>query len=288
MNGTLTNRTIGSYTLTKWLGAGGMGEVYKATHISTRQPAAVKVLSQAAQSARFQNEAYIQASVHHPNIAALYDYVLHKDNPCIVMEYVEGPTLEKLIARHRRLPEAFALQLLEQITSAVAHLHREGIIHRDIKACNVKVSTEGTAKLLDFGIAKAAYTPRLTREGYVIGTTYAMSPEQFQNQVDITSDCWALGVLLYEMLTGYRPFDGRTETEIRIKIERGEYMPPDLLMPDLSKNSKKIIKKLLTPQPHQRLTAAQLLKRLRKPEGSVLTRVAEWGLEFINLIFSSL
>ncbi len=288
MHGTLTNRTIGSYTLTKWLGAGGMGEVYKAIHISTRRLAAVKVLSQSAQAARFQNEAYIQASVRHLHIAALYDYVSGQKYPCIVMEYVEGPTLEQLIARHRRLPEAFALQLLEQLTSAVAHLHQEGIIHRDLKTCNVKVTADGTAKLLDFGIAKAAYTPRLTREGYVIGTTYAMAPEQFQNQVSTPADCWALGVLFYEMVTGHRPFEGRTETEIRVKIERGAYMAPDLLIPDLSRNSKKIIKKLLIPQPHQRLTAAQLLQRLRKPKGSVLARVAEWGLEFMSLKFMSL
>ncbi len=109
MRGGLSNRTIGKYTLTKWLGSGGMGEVYKAEHVSTRLPAAIKILSRSDQAARFQNEAYIQASVKHPNITALYEYVIEDGLPCIIMEYVEGPTLEKLILRHRRLPEAYAL-----------------------------------------------------------------------------------------------------------------------------------------------------------------------------------
>ncbi len=276
MRGGLSHRTIGKYALTKWLGSGGMGEVYKAEHVATHQPAAVKILSRSDQTARFQNEAYIQASVQHPHMAALYEYVVEDGYPCIVMEYVEGPTLEKLIARHRRLPEAFALQLLEQTASAVAHLHARGIIHRDLKSCNIKVTPEGKAKLLDFGIAKAAYTPRLTREGYVIGTTYSMAPEQFQNRVGVESDCWSLGVLLYEMLTGYRPFDGKTETEIRVKIERGEYMAPDLLIPDLSRTTRKIIRKLLTHQPKNRLSAVQLLPLLHNPEETPLARLMDW------------
>ncbi len=276
MRGGLSHKTIGKYALTKWLGSGGMGEVYQAEHITTHQPAAVKILSRADQAARFQNEAYIQASVQHPHIAALYEYVVEEGYPCIIMEYVEGPTLEKLIARHRRLPEAFALKLLEQIASAVVYLHKKEIIHRDLKTCNIKVTTDAISKLLDFGIAKAAYTPRLTREGYVIGTTYSMAPEQFQNHVGKESDCWALGVLLYEMLTGYRPFDGKTETEIRIKIERGEYMAPDLLIPDLSRTSRKIIRKLLTHTPKNRPTAAQLLEILHKPKEGPIERLTNW------------
>ncbi|TDB68836.1 serine/threonine protein kinase [Arundinibacter roseus] len=281
MRGGLSNRTIGKYMLTKWLGSGGMGEVYKAEHISTRLPAAIKILSRTDQAARFQNEAYIQASVKHPNIAALYEYVIEDGLPCIIMEYVEGPTLEKLIMRHRRLPEAYALQLLEQLVSAVVLLHEHGIIHRDIKSCNIKITTEGEARLLDFGIAKAAYTPRLTQEGYVIGTTYSMAPEQFQNRVSEHSDCWSLGVLLYEMLTGYRPFDGKTETEIRVKIERGMYMSPDLLVPELSRHSRKLIKRLLTHQPKNRMTAAELLDLLRNPEETPLARLSGWLAGFI-------
>jgi eukaryotic-like serine/threonine-protein kinase len=276
MQAGLPYKTIGQYSLTRWLGSGGMGDVYQAEHLFTRQPAAIKVLSRIDQTARFQNEAYIQASVRHPHIAVLYEYVMEGQHPCIVMEYVEGPTLEKLIARHRRLPEATALRILEEVVSAVAHLHERGIIHRDLKSCNIKITSSGAPKLLDFGIAKAAYTPRLTREGYVIGTTYAMAPEQFQNHVGLESDCWSLGVLLYEMLTGYRPFDGKTETEIRIKIERGHYMAPDLLIPNLSKPSRRIIRRLLTPQSRQRMTAAQLLEALRYPVPTPLTRLSHW------------
>jgi eukaryotic-like serine/threonine-protein kinase len=254
---------IRGYALTQWLGSGGMGEVYQALHHATRQPAAIKILHHPDQAARFRNEAYIQSSVKHPHIAALYDFVMEGPTPCIIMEYVEGITIEKLIKRQGRLPEAFVWKLFEQIVSAVAYLHERGIIHRDLKPGNVKINRESVAKLLDFGIAKAAYTPKLTQEGYIVGTAHYMAPEQFNGKVGMQSDCWALGVLLYEMLTGHLPFDGRTETEVRIKVEQGNYTEPDLLAPDLSKKSKHLIHKLLKPAQAQRMSSVMLLRELR-------------------------
>lgn len=272
------NRNIRGYILTQWLGSGGMGEVYQAQHQHTRQTAAVKVLNRIDQVERFRNEAYVQSSVKHPNIASLYEYSIENGIPCIVMEYVEGLTLERLIKRQGALPENFVWKVLEQMVAAVLHLHTNNIFHRDLKPANIKVTKESVVKLLDFGIAKAAYTPKLTQEGYIVGTSFYMAPEQFQGKGNIQSDCWALGVILYEMLTGQLPFDGKTETETRIKIERGEYMAPNLINPHISKKSKRIIEKLLQTNPKKRITAEILLSELRgdTDPNNIFHKVSGW------------
>lgn len=269
-------QNIKGYILTQWLGSGGMGEVYQAQHQTSRRLAAVKVLYRTDQAARFKNEAYIQASVQHPHIAALYEYTIENGTPCIIMEYVEGITLEKLIKRQGRLPESFVWKVMEQIVLAVVHLHEKNIIHRDLKPGNVKVNRESVAKLLDFGIAKSVYTPKLTQEGYIVGTSHYMAPEQFQNKVGIESDCWALGVLFYEMLTGYLPFDGRSETEVRLKIEKGNYTAPDLLVPEVSKKSKRLIQRLLKANAASRMNANELLTALQNPDNNPLFSITEW------------
>jgi serine/threonine protein kinase len=271
------NKNIKGYVLMQWLGSGGMGEVYQAQHKATRQLAAVKVLNRIDQVERFRNEAYVQASVKHPNIAALYEYSIENGLPCIVMEYVEGLTLERLIKRQGALPENFVWKVFEQIVSAVTHLHENGIFHRDLKPANIKITKESVAKLLDFGIAKAAYTPKLTQEGYIVGTSYYMAPEQFSGKGNVTSDCWALGVMLYEMLTGYLPFDGKTDTEIRVKIERCEYIAPNLIVPTISKKSKRLIEKLLQPNPQKRFSSVALLHELRgESSEGLVDKITNW------------
>lgn len=275
---------IRGYVLTQWLGSGGMGEVYQAQHQSSRRPAAVKVLYRADQAARFRNEAYIQASIQHPHIAALYEYTVENGIPCIIMEYVEGITLEKLIKRQGRLPESFVWKIMEQITLAMVHLHEKDIIHRDLKPGNVKVNRESFAKLLDFGIAKSAYTPKFTQEGYIVGTSHYMAPEQFQSKVGIQSDCWSLGVLFYEMLTGYLPFDGRSETEVRVKIEKGQYTAPDLLVPQISKRSKRLINRLLKNNMSHRMTASELLHELQNPDKVGVFSISEWMENLTDLV----
>ncbi len=272
------NKNIRGYVLTQWLGSGGMGEVYQAQHQHTRQSAAVKVLNRIDQVERFRNEAYVQSSVKHPNIAALYEYSVENGIPCIVMEYVEGLTLERLIKRQGALPENFVWKILEQMAAAVVHLHSNNIFHRDLKPANIKVTKESVVKLLDFGIAKAAYTPKLTQEGYIVGTSFYMAPEQFQGKGSVQSDCWALGVILYEMLTGQLPFDGKTETETRIKIERGEYMAPNLINPHISKRSKRLMERLLQTNPKKRITAEALLSELRgeTDPNKLFNKVSDW------------
>jgi eukaryotic-like serine/threonine-protein kinase len=259
------NQKINGFTLTQWIGSGGMGQVYKAKNETTGQVAAIKILNRKEQAGRFKNEAYIQSSVKHPSIAAVFDYQIESGNPCIIMEYVEGITLDKIIKTQGKLPEPFVNKVMKQMASAVAYLHEKKIIHRDLKPANLKVNQHQIAKLLDFGIAKASYTPRLTQEGYIVGTAHYMAPEQFKNQDSVQSDCWALGVMMYQMLTGQLPFEGRTDTEVRRKIEQGNYTEPNLLSPEIKPRMRTIIKQLLRVNPENRMTSKNLLMYLEKP-----------------------
>lgn len=258
-------QTIRGYTLTHWLGAGGMGEVYRALHIPTQRTVAVKLLSRAELSGRFRNEAAVQASVRHPHIALLYEFFVENGLSCLVMEFVEGPTLQQHLRRTGPLPEDAAFRLLGQLASALTYLHERGIVHRDLKAGNVKITPSGNVKILDFGLARAGDSPKLTSEGHVVGTASSMAPEQFTGEATPASDCWALGVLLYHMLTGYPPFGGATDSEIGRLIQKADFLPPTRLRPDLSPFAQRLIERLLTVAPDRRLTARQVQEALRDP-----------------------
>ncbi|RRB00091.1 serine/threonine-protein kinase [Larkinella rosea] len=259
------NQPIRGYTLTQWVGSGGMGEVYQAYHTATQRTVAIKMLSRVEQAERFRNEAAVQASLRHPHIALVYEFFVENNLSCLVLEYIEGPTIEQYIKKSGPLSEEVAWNLLAQIASAMDYLHNRGIVHRDLKAGNVKIARQGKAKLLDFGLARFANSPKLTHEGYVIGTTGSMAPEQFSGQSSSASDCWALGVLLYEMLTGQSPFGGSTLSEISRRIQKADYVAPQKLNPRLSKASERLIDKLLTVSPDRRFTARQVVEALRHP-----------------------
>jgi eukaryotic-like serine/threonine-protein kinase len=260
----LIGKNINGYIIKQFIGAGGMGEVYKAEHPHLNRTVAVKVLFQDSQKARFQNEAYIQASIRHENIAAMYEYTVFENKPCIIMEFIEGQTLDKYIQQKGKLKNDELLAIFKQIVGAIAHLHQNQIIHRDIKPSNIKIMNDGTIKLLDFGISKASYTPKLTQQGFVVGTTEYMAPEQFRNEVSLKSDVWALGVLLYEMATGYPPFEDQNYLFIRQKIEKGVYTNPSLLNPTLSSFTIEVLSKCLKLNPLQRITSTQLYSQLNK------------------------
>ena len=221
--------TLGPYSVTAKIGEGGMGEVYRARDTKLDRDVALKVLPQAFTDdpdrlARFEREAKVLASLNHPNIGHIYGLEEAEGQKALVLELVEGPTLADRIAQGP-IPVDEALPIAKQIAEALEAAHERGVIHRDLKPANIKVREDGMVKVLDFGLAKAfepeagsvsasmsptmSLTAAATQMGMVIGTAAYMAPEQASGKVvDKRADIWAFGVVLYEMLTGTRPFAG--------------------------------------------------------------------------------
>lgn len=265
----LLNSYIGDYHLTDFLGAGGMGEVYLAVHVKIDRVAAIKILTcfdpQSKYSQRFINEARIQAGLHHPNIATLYDFIEFEGRMCIIMEYVDGQTLYERINDRGPLPIKEALIIFQAIAQAIAYIHQKGILHRDIKSNNIKINSSGQVKLLDFGIAKDTITPQLTLDGHYVGSLYYLSPEQLMGKkVDRQSDIWSLGILLCEMITGKLPFESRSLNELYEKIKNADHVAVSGIHPDLPEKIRKIIGLCLKQKPAQRFSCAEdLIKEVR-------------------------
>ena len=233
---------LGSYQIVAPLGVGGMGEVYRARDTTLNRDVAIKVLPAAVASdpdrlARFTREAQTLAALNHPNIAAIFGVEASSGVRALVMELVEGEDLSLLIARGA-LPLDEALPIARQIADALEAAHEQGIVHRDLKPANVKVRTDGTAKVLDFGLAKAldpagtssnsamnspTLTAHATELGVILGTAAYMAPEQARGKaVDRRADIWAFGVVLYEMLTGRRMFEGDHTSDVLAAVLRQE------------------------------------------------------------------
>jgi len=249
---------VAGYRLTEKIGSGGMGNVYKAINPTLSRQAAVKILHQEAFAERFRNEAYIQSSINHPNIARLYEYAEVDNRLCIVMEYVDGETLSSLLHRKGKLTNEETENILRQIVPALAYLHKKEIIHRDIKPQNFKISADGTVKMLDFGIAKHKYSPKLTQMGFVVGTMEYIAPEQFDQKEELKSDVWCLCVMTYELLTGYMPFEATNPAVLRVNIVKGSFTDPKLLVPVISEKLATIIEKGLKVNPVNRISAAEI------------------------------
>jgi len=276
-----TNQSIGEYRIVDFIGAGGMGEVYRAMHSKIGRVAAVKVLTQTGQASdfveRFFNEGRIQASLQHPNIATLYDFCEVAGQPCIIMEYVDGQTISERVAAYRAAygappPLSETVYIFGRVVEAIEYVHRHGIIHRDIKSNNIKVSSAGQVKLLDFGIAKGQTSPGLTQVGAVIGTLQYLAPELIRGGVaDERGDIWALGVLLYEMVTGRMPFEAQTVGDLSDKIGRAAYPPPAQYVSGLPRPFADVIARCLRRNPSERPGASELLRSVRQLEAVVST-----------------
>jgi serine/threonine-protein kinase len=274
----LEGQRIGSYQIEAWIGAGGMGEVYKALDTKLNRRVAIKVLLPAVADdpdrlARFSREAHVLASLNHPHIAQIHG-LEDAGVRALVMELVEGPTLADRIAS-AAIPVGEALSIARQIAEALEAAHEQGIIHRDLKPANIKVREDGTVKVLDFGLAKAldstgssvvaagtetAVSPTLsanaTDPGLIFGTAAYMSPEQARGKaVDRRADLWAFGCVLYEMLTGRRAFDGESRTGAMAAVVKNE---PDwtVLPAETPATVRKMLRRCLENDRTRRLDSA--------------------------------
>jgi tetratricopeptide (TPR) repeat protein len=216
---------IGAYDIVDVIGRGGMGTVFRGNDPRIGRAVAIKVLTAAAEDPdlliRFYREAKYTGSLHHQNIVTVYE-LGHQDGvPYLVMEYLEGVTLEAMIGSGRPMPVAEKLGIILQVCSGLTYAHRQGLIHRDIKPANIMILPDGTAKIVDFGIALLGGS-QLTRTGHVVGSLNYMSPEQLNGnvEVDVRTDVYSTGVVLFQLLTGRLPFDGgSTAATLRMIVQ---------------------------------------------------------------------
>ena len=255
---------LGPYEVLDWIGAGGMGEVYRARDTRLEREVAVKVLPESLASdedrlRRFEREARVLAALNHPNVAQIFGLERHGDTPCLVLELVGGEDLAERLARGP-LPIDEALDVCRQIAAGLEAAHEAGIVHRDLKPANVRVTPQGAVKVLDFGLAKAPETAAdvlvVTETGIVLGTPTYMSPEQARGRhVDRRTDLWALGCVLFECLSGRRAFDGESVGDVLSSILNGE---PDwsLLPPPTPARATELVRRCLEKDALRRLRDA--------------------------------
>jgi len=260
----MSSEMLGSYRLIDRLGAGGMGEVWRAEDTRLLRPVAIKILSERIANdpewkARFLREARTIAQMNHPNIATIYSIEQEGDKFFIAMELVEGESLGTVLARGP-LPPREAVQIMMQVAEALAEAHDKGVVHRDVKPDNIIVGKRGV-KVLDFGIAKqitaTTDSPTLTQAGLIVGTPFYMSPEQALGRpVDARSDLFSLGVVLYEALAGRRPFEGESVTETMMNIIMQE--PPDVgaVVPAVPHALAEVVGRALQKKPERRFGSA--------------------------------
>ncbi len=261
----------GCFELQEVIGGGGMAIVYRAWDRAHRRPCAVKVLADVLSRdeqfrLRFRQEAQAARGLTHPHIVTVYDCGESGPHHYIVMEYVARGTLRELLKREGGLQEATAAQLASEVAEALAYAHARGVIHRDIKPQNILLTEDGVAKVADFGIARTLDATSLTRTGFVMGSVQYLSPEQARGDpAGPASDLYALGAVLFEMLTGRVPFDGNSAVAVALK-HLGE-PPPDLtrIRPDVSESTAAIVARLLAKFDGDRYpTAAALAVDLRR------------------------
>jgi eukaryotic-like serine/threonine-protein kinase len=291
---------IGPYDITAQVGAGGMGEVYRATDTNLKREVAIKVLpaSLAADPerlSRFQREAEVLAALNHPNIATIHGLEKSAEHTALVMELVDGEDLSQRIARGA-IPVDEALPIAKQIAEALEAAHEQGIIHRDLKPANIKVRDDGTVKVLDFGLAKALdqgtriadqgsgeaansptiTSPAMTMRGVILGTAAYMSPEQARGKaVSKRADIWAFGAVLYEMLTGRRAFNGEETSDVLAAVLRQD-VDWALLPPATPAVVRQLLERCLARDTKQRLADASTVRldlelAMGTPKGSART-----------------
>jgi serine/threonine protein kinase len=259
----------GKYRIIEPIGKGGMGVVYKAEDIQLERTVALKFLpaeltedSEARE--RFVREAKAAAALSHPHICTVYEIGEEENQYFIAMECIEGQSLKQKIHKGP-LDQAEALDIAIQVAEGLEEAHKKGIVHRDIKPSNIMVTDKGTAKVMDFGLAKVFGASLITKEAKTMGTVAYMSPEQAQGQsIDHRTDIWSLGVVLYEMITGQLPFKGEYEQSVMYAIVNKEAEPLTKVIPHISKALENVVLTALSKNPANRYQSmAEFLEDLR-------------------------
>ncbi len=256
------------YEIVQKLGEGGMGTVYLANDVMLDRQVAIKQLNKTSDNVdenlgdRFQQEALALAKLNHPNITHLYSFIPKQDTYWMVMEFVEGKTLESWLHIHNKITHPLAASIAVQMLDGLHHAHKKGIVHRDIKPANIMINEDGEVKIMDFGIARMKNTQRVTRHGKSVGTLEYMSPEQIQGQEgDERTDIYAVGNIMYELLCGLPPF--QSDTDYQLMKDKLEKDP----QPVISFNAavplalQKVIFKALERKPERRFQNAHEFKQ---------------------------
>jgi serine/threonine protein kinase len=243
-------RTIGKYVIERVLGRGGMGTVYLARDPGLDRHVAVKTLTLGPADAaeprlRFLREAQAAGGLRHPNIVTVYDVGEDAGQPYIAMEYVEGVDLEHFIQRREPYSIEWTLDVLRQVCEGLAYAHRNGIVHRDVKPANIRVTPAGEVKIMDFGLARLP-SSTMTKSGRLLGTVHYMAPEQVEGaHVDHRADIFSVGAIAYEMFAHRKPFHGDSLTDVMFQIMHGAPDPKALPATAYSPGLERIILKAL-------------------------------------------
>jgi serine/threonine protein kinase len=286
----MIGETVSKYRILSKLGEGGMGEVYLAEDRELNRKAALKFLPDELAAnpdalARFKREAQTAAGLNHPNIVTVYEVGQHKGRPFIAMAYVDGEPLADVITRGG-LGVDRIIDIAEQILDGLASAHRAGIVHRDIKPGNIFIDREGRVKILDFGLAKPGGAGKLTGELSTMGTVFYMSPEQTRGEeVDNRSDLFSTGAVLYEMLAGHPPFEGKHIAAVVYSITNEEPKPLSQLYQRIPSAMEQVVAKALAKNPdHRYQTAAEMaadLVRIRSGARPLASRPGRNLLRFV-------
>ncbi|MCF6410518.1 Stk1 family PASTA domain-containing Ser/Thr kinase [Pseudalkalibacillus salsuginis] len=263
----MIGRRISSrYKILEIIGDGGMAVVYKAEDLILDRIVAVKVLRSEYSTdedfiRRFRREAESATSLNHPNVVNIVDVGEEEQIYFIVMEYVKGKTLKQIIRENGPLSPERAVEIMKQISSAIAHAHEHHIVHRDIKPHNILIDENGNAKVTDFGIALAATSATITHTHSVLGSVHYFSPEQARGGIaNNKSDIYSLGVVFYEMVTGRLPFSGESAVSVALKHLQEKFPEPKLINPDIPQSIENIILKAMAKNPNERFENVQALE----------------------------
>ena len=254
---------IHSYEINAHLGQGGMGNVYRATDTMLGREVALKMLHpqltvQTQFLERFKKEARVLAQLLHPNIAVIYNFIEQGGNHFMVMEYVEGTSLDELLKKYHSLPAEFVVPVFIQALEGLQHAHRKNIFHRDVKPSNLMITSDGTLKLMDFGIAKVAGEQKMTQVNKIVGTIEFMAPELIEGKdASVASDIYSMGATLYELVSGKLPFESDTDFNLMQAILKKKAIAPDKLNDLVPKKLSDIILKAMDKNPAGRYPDAR-------------------------------